>query len=659
MSALRLVRPDESTREMKRATLLDRLAATSIRAGELLPGTQYRIERWLGERAISSTYEAIHVGTQRRCELEILRPEYSERRMAVRALLDEVKEARRAAPNRVVGFDTSVWLPDGRLVLVGPWHGGRTLRSELQGGPIEPSRALGLLRQCCKALAAIHGADLVHRDLSPDSILLVEGAGGRDEIRVRGLGMQRLAGTPVGWALYVAPETLAGIDGRPASDQYALGCVAYEMLTGRPPFVRDDEIEAALAQPRAAPGAADGDRRERASYAGGDDSSLPAQGSGEAVRERRRARGGVVRGSDRRGPAHGLGRPPGSGGRGFPTSDAGAGDAHTPWKRVRSMVGPRRGVGGAGAVDRRCSSLLAERGCVQRHAGTVSRTLTRRARIVAWANGTWHGRRRSLLTGGCLCPDGSPADPRLGCASPEDGGDADAGDEAGDDAGDEGGGSLACDQYAQDCDEGQKCTLYASEDSAFWNSTYCVDVFPNAVPVGEVCHVDGVLTGVDDCVSGALCVNVNTEIGEGVCVATPSSPEALCDAGTAIANEGAITLCLIVCDPLAQNCAPGQGCYPVNESWTCAPDASGEAGAYADPCEFINVCDPGLVCLSASAVPGCAGSSGCCSELCDISDPAGDAQCAGQAGGQSCQPWYEEGTAPPGLEDVGACAIPA
>lgn len=246
MSALRLVEPDESTREMKRVTLLDRLAATSIRAGEVLAGTPYRIERWLGERAISSSYEAVHVATQRRCELEILRPEYSERRMAVRALLGEVNAARLAAPKAVVGAHRSLWLPDGRLVLVGDWHGGRTLRGELQRGPIEPSRALDLLRQCATALAAIHRAGLVHRDLSPDNILLVR-ENGREEIRIRGLGMQRIAGTPVGWALYVAPETVAGIDGGPGADQYALGCVAYEMLAGRPPFVGDDEIEAALA----------------------------------------------------------------------------------------------------------------------------------------------------------------------------------------------------------------------------------------------------------------------------------------------------------------------------------------------------------------------------------------------------------------------------
>jgi hypothetical protein len=84
-------------------------------------------------------------------------------------------------------------------------------------------------------------------------------------------------------------------------------------------------------------------------------------------------------------------------------------------------------------------------------------------------------------------------------------------------------------------------------------------------------------------------------------------------------------------------------------------------GAYGDPCEFINVCDPGLICLDAATVPPgqpCEGAAGCCTEICDLSDPAGDMQCAGAAEGQTCQPWYEEDSAPIGFEDVGVCALP-
>jgi hypothetical protein len=134
------------------------------------------------------------------------------------------------------------------------------------------------------------------------------------------------------------------------------------------------------------------------------------------------------------------------------------------------------------------------------------------------------------------------------------------------------------------------------------------------------------------------------------------------DTSCAIANDGAIVLCLPNCDPILQDCPEGQACYPINEGWSCAPDASGEMGVYGDPCEFINVCDPGFICLDASTVPmgeACMGAAGCCTGVCDLADPMGDAQCEGAAGGQTCQPWYEEGQAPPGYEDVGACALPA
>ena len=102
--------------------------------------------------------------------------------------------------------------------------------------------------------------------------------------------------------------------------------------------------------------------------------------------------------------------------------------------------------------------------------------------------------------------------------------------------------------------------------------------------------------------------------------------------------------------------------YPIHSRWQCVLDGSSELGAYGDPCLFDNQCDPGLVCLDDSTVPpgqACEGATECCTEICDLSDPAGDLQCAGAAGGQICVPWYAEGTAPPGFEAVGACTLPA
>jgi hypothetical protein len=228
---------------------------------------------------------------------------------------------------------------------------------------------------------------------------------------------------------------------------------------------------------------------------------------------------------------------------------------------------------------------------------------------------------------------------------------------------DGGGVAFECDLFAQDCPEGEKCMPW-SNDGGTWNATRCSPVADNPGQPGDECSVEGSGTsGLDSCDLGSMCWDVDPETNTGLCVAMctgdPSNP--LCDdpdTTCSIANDGAIVLCLGVCDPIVQDCPEGQACYPVAEDWVCGPDASGEMGSYGDPCEFINVCDPGLICLDASATPNCEG-AGCCTEVCDITDPAGDAQCSGAPDGQICEPWYGEGTAPPGYEDVGACVLPA
>jgi hypothetical protein len=224
-----------------------------------------------------------------------------------------------------------------------------------------------------------------------------------------------------------------------------------------------------------------------------------------------------------------------------------------------------------------------------------------------------------------------------------------------------------CDMFEQDCPAGEKCMPYAYDGGSAWNGTKCSPVVDDPAGTDEPCHVESSpYSGSDDCDFGAMCWDVDPETLEGTCLplcvdeSNPhcEDPNRVCP----ITADGAILLCFSVCSPLQQDCPEGQACYPVEDSWQCAPDASGVLGGYGDPCEYLNVCDPGLICLNAGTVPpgeACEGSAGCCTEVCDITDPAGDLQCVGAAGGQTCQPWYEEGAAPPGLENVGACALPA
>jgi serine/threonine-protein kinase len=136
-----------------------------------------------------------------------------------------------------------------RLYLVMRWVGGRDLGQVIaQSGGLEPDRALQLLRQLAGALDAVHAAGLVHRDLKPANVLLDQPPGGGERAYLTDFGAGRrldapsdvtATGTWLGTLDYVAPETLAGAPPGPAGDRYALACVAFELLTGAPPFRRD------------------------------------------------------------------------------------------------------------------------------------------------------------------------------------------------------------------------------------------------------------------------------------------------------------------------------------------------------------------------------------------------------------------------------------
>jgi hypothetical protein len=224
----------------------------------------------------------------------------------------------------------------------------------------------------------------------------------------------------------------------------------------------------------------------------------------------------------------------------------------------------------------------------------------------------------------------------------------------------------ACDMHLQDCASGLKCMPYSTDGSTWWNAAACFPIVPDPADLGEPCQWEGGLwSGHDDCGWGQVCWAFDEEPGvcKGLCL--NSDPENwdydtyTCEDPLALPNAGCqecFCVCETPCDPLAQDCGDGQACTPDGgDFFQCMPDASGELGAYGDPCEFLNACDPGLACLGPSAVPGCEG-AGCCSPWCDVTQPN---TCPGAAEGQECQPWYEPGDALPGLEDIGVCALPA
>lgn len=218
-----------------------------------------------------------------------------------------------------------------------------------------------------------------------------------------------------------------------------------------------------------------------------------------------------------------------------------------------------------------------------------------------------------------------------------------------------------CDILQQDCPRGYKCIVYNEEGPGSLGDDWgCFPVVEDPVGVGETCTViDGVGSGLDDCPVGAVCWDVDAETNEGYCVSycmgsnqnpTCEDPDTFCR----IPGDASFGMwCLPVCDPLGDDCGEGLTCTSGDGfSFGCSPDASGEAGAAGDPCEFVTQCDPGLACVGAELVPDCTMSSGCCSAYCTVGD---DSPCAP---GQTCEPFYDEDPAPhPAWENVGVCAL--
>jgi WD40 repeat protein len=162
-----------------------------------------------------------------------------------------LREARAAAglrhPHIVPVFDAGQ--ADGQHYIASAFIQGRTLSAVIDGKPLDSRRAARLARELAEALAYAHGRGIVHRDVKSANVLV----DGRDQAHLLDFGLAwrveasahlTRAGAIVGTPAYMAPEAAGGRQGapHPAEDQYSLGAVLYEMLTGRTPFQGPPQI---------------------------------------------------------------------------------------------------------------------------------------------------------------------------------------------------------------------------------------------------------------------------------------------------------------------------------------------------------------------------------------------------------------------------------
>lgn len=217
----------------------------------LLP-PRYRDPQHLARGGMGDVYRATDTQLGRTVAIKVLGDRYADDESVRERFKREALAAARlsGSPNTVTIFD--VGESDGHPYIVMELLEGGTLEDRLKaGGAQDPADVIRWLDQAASALDAAHAAGVVHRDVKPGNLLL----NSRGEVAVAdfgvasavGLDSMTMTGTVLGTAGYLSPEQAKGERATPASDRYALGVVAYELLTGERPFASDSATAEASA----------------------------------------------------------------------------------------------------------------------------------------------------------------------------------------------------------------------------------------------------------------------------------------------------------------------------------------------------------------------------------------------------------------------------
>ncbi|MBL9004535.1 MAG: HEAT repeat domain-containing protein [Myxococcales bacterium] len=229
-------------------------------------GERYRVVERLSQGGMGVVYRVEHSLLKSEFALKVLRrPQDS---TSKKRFLKEAQIASRVKhPNIVFISDFGV-TAEGHSYLVMELLQGRTLTTDLKQGPLPLVRSLRIAMQIARGMQAAHGHGVVHRDLKPDNVFLVTQEGSDDFVKIVDFGIAKdtqradasestqlegagqgaaasgltKSGAIVGTPAYMAPEQTKNRPVTPKTDQYAVGCILYHMLTGTPPFVAETQI---------------------------------------------------------------------------------------------------------------------------------------------------------------------------------------------------------------------------------------------------------------------------------------------------------------------------------------------------------------------------------------------------------------------------------
>ena len=219
--------------------------------GKVFDG-RYEILARIGEGGMGVVYKARQVSIDRVIAIKVLNPQMASDQTWVQRFSNEAKACSRLQhPNTIRMFDFGQ-TQDGRFFMTMEFLEGTVLRGAITQTGMAANRVMKILIQCCASLAEAHSIGIIHRDIKPDNVFLLNMAGSPDFVKLLDFSVAKLlqeggqmktqAGVVFGTPQYMSPEQGRGMQLDARSDLYALGILGYEMLTGRVPFNDDNPM---------------------------------------------------------------------------------------------------------------------------------------------------------------------------------------------------------------------------------------------------------------------------------------------------------------------------------------------------------------------------------------------------------------------------------
>jgi serine/threonine protein kinase/Flp pilus assembly protein TadD len=211
---------------------------------------RYRVDAQIGSGGMGAVYRAQHLLLNRAMAVKIIHAQAMNSPKAIMRFQQEAKAASALSHDNIASVKEFGLTSEGLPFLSMDYVEGSSLAEILKDGPLAPARAINIFAQVCAGMAHAHKRGVLHRDLKPANILITEEDNRKDVVKIVDFGIAKIlpggdedsvkltqTGELFGTPCYMSPEQWHAEEVDARTDVYSLGCVMYEAIAGKPPFV--------------------------------------------------------------------------------------------------------------------------------------------------------------------------------------------------------------------------------------------------------------------------------------------------------------------------------------------------------------------------------------------------------------------------------------